>query len=818
MRFISVFIFLIFFCFSNKTFAQNIPPTILVENEPFYCPLSRQNIVTAFDIIDPDDTEVEAFFIQISVGYDEGQDFLELTNSDFHPEIVAIWNSEEGRLTLEGVGGIMIDYDAIIAAVNDIVFFNTDPDNTTSKSFSYTIGDANFLPSTGHFYQFIPDIGISWIAAEQAASNLTFFGLQGYLATLTSAEEAQFAGNQITGNGWIGGSDAAEEGVWRWVTGPENGMVFWNGGVNGSTPNFANWNTGEPNQLGNEDYAHITSPGIGIDGSWNDLRNEGDPSGPFQSMGYVVEYGGLPGDPVINISASTTFMIPTILSVSNDINSCGPVEVDLTATINGERIFWFASETSDVILHTGIPFTVNVENTTTFWVLASVDGCLTGVRTPVTVMIDGLPSINNASLTQCDVDGVSDGSTVFNLNEARTALIGDITNVSIQFFTSLIDAQNATNAVNSNVFRNTVNPQTLFVRANDNVSACFSIAELVLDVSTTQVNNATLEVCDTDGNEDGLHLFTLSDADDEILNGLTNNGDFDIVYYASTEDALLEQNPLNNDYANVTPGNQIIYARIEDNNNCFGISQVNLIVNEIPILLNPEEDVVYCLNSFPETITLEGNIFNNDSENFSYRWSTGETTSSIEVNQIGVFTLEITNSSGCSNVRTITVLPSNVATIDEIIVNDVTSSNTATINVTGEGDYEFALDSLSGFFQDENTFNNISPGFHTVFVRDKNGCGVVSKLFSVIGFPRFFTPNGDSYNDTWQLSGVGNGFNENSLINIFDRFGKLIIQIDANGRGWDGTFNGNDLPASDYWFRVRLEDGRIFSGHFSLIR
>ena len=273
LRFYNIFIIVVILCFVQNTFAQNIPPTILVSSDPFYCPLSRQNVVTSFDIIDPDDTEVEAFFIQISVGYDEGQDFLELTNVAAHPNITATFSIEEGRLTLEGVGSAMANYNDIIAAVNDVVYFNTDPNNTTNKSFSFSIGDASFLPFTGHFYQFIPDVGISWTDAEIAASNLIFFGLQGYLATLTSAEEAQFAGNQITGNGWIGGSDAAEEGVWRWVTGPENGLIFWNGDQNGSTPNFANWNTGEPNQAGNEDYAHITAPGIGMDGTWNDLRN-----------------------------------------------------------------------------------------------------------------------------------------------------------------------------------------------------------------------------------------------------------------------------------------------------------------------------------------------------------------------------------------------------------------------------------------------------------------------------------------------------------------------------------------------------------------
>ena len=53
---------------------------------------------------------------------------------------------------------------------------------------------------------------------------------------------------------------------------------------------------------------------------------------------------------------------------------------------------------------------------------------------------------------------------------------------------------------------------------------------------------------------------------------------------------------------------------------------------------------------------------------------------------------------------------------------------------------------------------------------------------------------------------------------IFDRFGKLLTQINPAGPGWDGTFNGVALPSGGYWFSSKLEDGRVFKGHFALIR
>ena len=98
----------------------------------------------------------------------------------------------------------------------------------------------------------------------------------------------------------------------------------------------------------------------------------------------------------------------------------------------------------------------------------------------------------------------------------------------------------------------------------------------------------------------------------------------------------------------------------------------------------------------------------------------------------------------------------------------------------------------------------------------KNDCGIVNEGVSVIGFPKFFTPNNDGFNDTWQVYGVSNQFQSNTKILIFNRFGKLIKELDPSGIGWDGTFNGNALPSDDYWFSVQLEDGRIFKNHFTL--
>ena len=288
----------------NVTFRiEDQPPVVSATGNQAYCPGTSIPVVETISIADPDDPTIQEVSVQIANGYVNGEDLLALVGS--HPNISANWIVSEGRLVLTGPA-TSTEFEAAVSAVE---FSSSSPTPTGTREFSIIVGDAYFLPETGHYYQFFSDIGITWTSARDKAALSTYFGLQGYLATLTSVEESNFAGSQISGAGWIGGSDAAVENEWRWVTGPEAGTVFWNGLAGGSTPNYAFWNTGEPNQAGDEDYAHITEDGTGVDGSWNDLSNTGAAGGAYQPKGYVVEYGGTSGDPVINASASTTITV-----------------------------------------------------------------------------------------------------------------------------------------------------------------------------------------------------------------------------------------------------------------------------------------------------------------------------------------------------------------------------------------------------------------------------------------------------------------------------------------------------------------------------
>ena len=189
-----------------------------------------------------------------------------------------------------------------------------------------------------------------------------------------------------------------------------------------------------------------------------------------------------------------------------------------------------------------------------------------------------------------------------------------------------------------------------------------------------------------------------------------------------------------------------------------------------------------------------------------------------------VVTAKTTDGTDCTRSLTINIKESSIATLlkKDITVTDLTKdkNNTIAIDTTslGIGDYEYAIDDILGPYQDDPLFEQVRPGIHTIHVRDKNNCGVASIEVSVIGYKSFFTPNGDGYHDKWKILGIRADFQPKTKVYIFDRYGKLLKELDPLSDGWDGNYNGKPMPQTDYWFKINLEDGREFKSHFSLIR
>ena len=269
----------------------------------------------------------------------------------------------------------------------------------------------------------------------------------------------------------------------------------------------------------------------------------------------------------------------------------------------------------------------------------------------------------------------------------------------------------------------------------------------------------------------------------------------------------------------------VTYIVTPEYNGCSGNPiPINVVVNALPVPVL-QEGVICLFNT--KTTSSQPFILNTalNSTGYSFQWFfegnliPNAFGNSYEADQIGHYAVIATNSdtSCISNLVATTVSEAEKGE-DLVIQQSEAFSNSPTIVVTvvgGLGPFLYQIDHSN--FQPSNTFYNLSAGNHTIKVIDEVNCTDLTTTVTILDYPKFFTPNEDGYNDTWNISGL----NAATKIMIYDRYGKLIKQISTNGLGWDGTYNGHLMVATDYWFTVTyLEKNveKIFRAHFSLKR
>jgi gliding motility-associated-like protein len=267
------------------------------------------------------------------------------------------------------------------------------------------------------------------------------------------------------------------------------------------------------------------------------------------------------------------------------------------------------------------------------------------------------------------------------------------------------------------------------------------------------------------------------------------------------------------------------------NPSCTQVYTLDFRVNSLPELGN-NEVVVRCLNTPPEPIGLITDF----PELYTYTWafinSEGDRillsndSATILPESPGTYEMTATTLDGtpCSLTKIITVSDSSSATIDAsfFVLDDLNQDKTNSLQIItdnlGIGDYEFSITPENESYQDEPYFEDIPNGVFTLFIQDKNGCGISTYQSVALGYPKFFSPNGDGINDFWTVEGISLDYFPATEVYIFDRYGRLLRKFNPLYSQWDGTYNGNPMPATDYWFKGVLENGLVFKGHFSLMR
>ena len=464
-----------------------------------------------------------------------------------------------------------------------------------------------------------------------------------------------------------------------------------------------------------------------------------------------------------------------------------------------------------------------------------------------TIVVHPLPAVVAVTdFIQCELN--TDGIDSFDLRTKDSEILNgqDPTQFIVSYHDNVADAEAGINGLVS-PYMNVTNPQQIFVTITNTVTGCsISTPSFNIEVQEAAQANPNMDVivyelCDDNMETDGNTLndsaqFNLETRNPEVLDG-QSVADYIVSYYATEQDANDKVNPLPTLYENVE-NPQVIYARVDndtpdvagdDSSICYAIAELTLQVNPLPEF-DLEDSYILCVNTngteILDPLVIDTGLSSTD---YSFVWSLdgieqlGETGPSIMPSEGGSYHVLVTDIStstatNCTNEDTTTVIESEPPTVEiEILTQALADNHILQATATGMGVYEYSLD--GGPWQDEGIFTNVSKGEHEITARDKNGCGSRVASRFIIDYPLYFTPNGDAFNETWNISGIGS----DAKIYIFDRYGKLLKQLSPEGSGWDGTFNGSAMPTSDYWFTVEYtEPGttirKEFKAHFTLKR
>lgn len=444
------------------------------------------------------------------------------------------------------------------------------------------------------------------------------------------------------------------------------------------------------------------------------------------------------------------------------------------------------------------PFTVHSAGEYT---LSFTNGCPTSVTFK---LVDAQIALENTTplLGLCEGDKFTSSVTVTPADGLDYSIVWKKDDVVIDGLTSLSYTINETVADNSG-----------FYKVEANRKGCVATTEIG-ELKVTPTINVTLPVepviCE--GEETELVITNIKPE------GTTIQWDSDqTIKTATNSERVTVQPSFKSGNGHQSTYTYYFSAR---NESCEKNYQVSVKVDE-PLTGTLEATTPIC-----EGFTAK---INADSYNATtYLWTMGGSTEVATTAEAVVKPMETTayvvdmTRGTCSAQDQITVV---VTTNPKILAMDsvgIRDRQVITDQERGTGVFTYWVDENKNTSTTSDIIKNLPFGSHVISVVDANGC-TSSFPFSLdppeIIIPEFFSPNGDGIHDTWIVGKLAEVY-PNAIVNIYDRFGKLVAQfLGDDNDGWDGTYNGESLPSTDYWYMIDIaEIERQFTGHFTLIR
>ena len=538
----------------------------------------------------------------------------------------------------------------------------------------------------------------------------------------------------------------------------------------------------------------------------------------------------------------------------------------------------FADGTVDpsTLINSAVPY-ANLFNDQVIYVVLSSNvnqdsaGDFCAIQGEVTLHVELAPTTLLPVIRECDDD--DDGMLVFDLTSYYDIITADDTSgLTITFYPEAAAIDLTTVPFTLDPTLVIVDPTTyvgsdadlIFVSLVNDITGCETIIAVPIHVDTlptpiaqTIIDTYELESCINDGTgpgtlQDGYAIFDFTYISTII--DPQNGVDVTLSYYTSEADAISGTNAidLTVPFYNTIAYGQTIWVRDENinlGNVCFVLRQIEISVPNTTVEIDAPNTILCIdengvpLSSSDLPVLTAINVGPGLASDYAYEWLLdgivipGATSGTITVSQAGVYTVNVSHiqvitipdfdDTLCSNTASVTITasasPGDYSAA--VTTNAFADSHQILASATSSGNiiFNYVLDGDLSTTNTSGIFNDVTPGAHVVTISDPLGCWSDDLDVFIIDYPRFFTPNGDGINDYWAIYGQENI--PISQIYIFDRFGKLLKQLDPDGLGWDGTYNGNPLPATDYWFKIIYIEGpagaaeqKEFKAHFTLMR
>ncbi|MFC2109645.1 choice-of-anchor L domain-containing protein, partial [Bacteroidota bacterium] len=383
-------------------------------------------------------------------------------------------------------------------------------------------------------------------------------------------------------------------------------------------------------------------------------------------------------------------------------------------------------------------------------------------------------------------------------------------NAQVVYYSSLSSAELEIRG-NTDVYEYSSVNEVVYARFTNEDTGCFYIDffNLIINPSPEFVVPNNLVACNYEG--DFTAEFDLFLQNETILGGQSSI-QFLVSYHTSEADAESGSNALSQMYK-AAHEEEIWFRVTNTTTSCYSIGSFSVIINPLPVIAVPDATTL-CLSKEP--LLLTASLDTTD----SYEWSTGETTQTIGVTEVGEYWVRVTNVFNCEVYKEFRITSAELINIEVIHFE---RPNKVTVKISGEGIYEYQLDDEE--LQNSNVFVDVTADRHKITIYETNGCTALEQDIFVLNYPLYFTPNGSGPSETelWHLEGLENipgvSFSE---VKIYDRNGRLVGVLNESSSGWTGIdLNGVPLPATDYWFKADVTiDAKhmVLTGNFSLLR